>query len=568
MAAQATDTAATPARSQSVGSLMDLVPPAERRIRDLVSEDSKQSPKRKLEVTVSTENANMSNSGAKRKERPVKAASNNKEMSSEAPELTPAPPSGDATTNMELPKQDGLVCNNVTPVKDSNVEKADVESQDVDLSLQGAACTELIEQSKINDAVNKEKKKVMVKKKTKVDKITPAVNEDTSNNNAHTEEDSVNNKENQRNNHAAEVADSDKKEDTKIPMKRRVTVKKKPVSDKTTTAAPEATATATTPTVTTVEDTKPTMKQQEPEVLPESIEEQPEETKETKTTTEDKSKTDDAQTPAKSVERRRSKIFETAEKFQSLLTNNDSKTSVLEKPKKIFIPGVNVGGFKKEFERKASLTTTAAPDVKKVMSKKAVPSQTSVTLKTDEQSATATVDEQQSPSAVTNNVQTRTTVTGSTEQPTQPAAEDNEETKQRMKNAVSIISNAISKEGTRKSKSRPCMAKKPPVPFGINGRSASGSIGMGPLPFSPALESPDENSVQSTSSEIALKSATLPRRKTTKAEIQLDYPPPKPATMEFRTEMAHRIEPAQPEVKTQTPRSQIIMPVNNRIRYI
>lgn len=559
MAAQATDTAATPARSQSVGSLMDLVPPAERRIRDLVSEDGKQSPKRKLEVTVSTENANMSNSGAKRKERPVKAAaSNNKEMSSE-------PLSGDATANMELPKQDGLVCNNVTqpPVKDNNVEKAAaVESQDADLSLQGAACTELVEQSKINDAVNKEKKKVIVKKKTKVDKITPAVNEDTSSNNAHTAEDSVSNKENQRNNHAAEIADSDKKEDTKIPMKRRVTVKKKPISDKTTTA------TATTPTVTSVEDTKPTtMKQQEPQVLPEPIEEQPEETKETKTTTEDKSKTDDAQTPAKSVERRRSKIFETAEKFQSLLTNNDSKTSVLEKPKKIFIPGVNVGGFKKEFERKASLTTTAAPDLKKVMSKKAVvPSQTSVTLKTDEQSVSATVDEQQSPSAVTNNV------TGSTEQPTQPAAaaEDNEETKQRMKNAVSIISNAISKEGTRKSKSRPCMGKKPPVPFGINGRSASGSIGMGPLPFSPALESPDENSssVQPASADIALKSATLPRRKTTKAEIQLDYPPPKPATMEFRTEMAHRIEPAQPDIKTQTPRSQIIVPVNNRIRYI
>lgn len=50
------------------------------------------------------------------------------------------------------------------------------------------------------------------------------------------------------------------------------------------------------------------------------------------------------------ADRRRSRIFETAEKFQSLSTPNS------EKQKKIVIPGVSVGNFKKEFERKASLT--------------------------------------------------------------------------------------------------------------------------------------------------------------------------------------------------------------------
>lgn len=50
-------------------------------------------------------------------------------------------------------------------------------------------------------------------------------------------------------------------------------------------------------------------------------------------------------------ERRKSRIFEAAEKFQSMsATNND-------KVKKIVIPGVSVGNFKKEFERKASLTS-------------------------------------------------------------------------------------------------------------------------------------------------------------------------------------------------------------------
>lgn len=56
---------------------------------------------------------------------------------------------------------------------------------------------------------------------------------------------------------------------------------------------------------------------------------------------------------AKLVERRRSKIFETAEKFNQL-----SSTTENEKPKKIFIPGVNVGGAKRAFERKASLSST------------------------------------------------------------------------------------------------------------------------------------------------------------------------------------------------------------------
>lgn len=58
-----------------------------------------------------------------------------------------------------------------------------------------------------------------------------------------------------------------------------------------------------------------------------------------------------------SSERRRSRIFETAEKFEG---NNNGGPSAVEKPKKIVIPGVSVGSFKKEFERKASLTTLPA----------------------------------------------------------------------------------------------------------------------------------------------------------------------------------------------------------------
>lgn len=63
------------------------------------------------------------------------------------------------------------------------------------------------------------------------------------------------------------------------------------------------------------------------------------------------------------AERRKSRILETAEKFQQMnnSANNGSSQSPAapnEKPKKIVIPGVSVGSYKKEFERKASATST------------------------------------------------------------------------------------------------------------------------------------------------------------------------------------------------------------------
>lgn len=54
---------------------------------------------------------------------------------------------------------------------------------------------------------------------------------------------------------------------------------------------------------------------------------------------------------SKPAERRKSRVFEAAEKFQNANNQNNDKL------KKIIIPGVSVGSFKKEFERKASLTS-------------------------------------------------------------------------------------------------------------------------------------------------------------------------------------------------------------------
>lgn len=69
----------------------------------------------------------------------------------------------------------------------------------------------------------------------------------------------------------------------------------------------------------------------------------------------------------KPVERRRSKIFETAEKFNQLSSTADN-----EKPKKIFIPGVNVGGAKRAFERKASLSSVTTPSPTKTSASKVI----------------------------------------------------------------------------------------------------------------------------------------------------------------------------------------------------
>lgn len=60
-------------------------------------------------------------------------------------------------------------------------------------------------------------------------------------------------------------------------------------------------------------------------------------------------------TIVKPAEKRRSRILETAEKFQNMNNQNN------EKYKKFSIPGVSVGNFKKEFERKASLTQPTEP---------------------------------------------------------------------------------------------------------------------------------------------------------------------------------------------------------------
>lgn len=114
-----------PTRSQSVGSLMELQTPAERRIKDLITDESKASPKRKLETAISTDQANLARDG-KKKDKIVK----------------------------ENTVADISVCSSPldrsrtqTLTKDMEVEASN-QPEVADPQLEGAACAEILEAAK------------------------------------------------------------------------------------------------------------------------------------------------------------------------------------------------------------------------------------------------------------------------------------------------------------------------------------------------------------------------------------------------------------------------------------
>lgn len=230
------------------------------------------------------------------------------------------------------------------------------------------------------------------------------------------------------------------------------------------------------------------------------------------------------------TERRRSKIYETAEKFQNANQAND-------KLKKIVIPGVSVGSFKKEFERKASLTSTNLPtpsgerklSLEKQGSdssggqptptesrKSSIGDSENVITPTEEkisniQNVKATADEptvsNDSKSSLTsfsleearrsmeNSIallnQAKTESNNELDQlcaktKNVVVLEENKDRQEKLKSAREIIGNAI-------PVGRMCMGvRKPPVPFGLNGRSISGSV----VPSPTAASKPERRSVR------------------------------------------------------------------------
>ncbi|KAL1509473.1 hypothetical protein ABEB36_004199 [Hypothenemus hampei] len=539
-----------PARSQSVGSIIELTTP-ERRIIDMINEE-KFASKRKLENTLSTDRLRTGSSHREKilKENTVADISLHGTIREDQED-----------TNMsELPPLNKSVTQTITKEKEMDVEPV----------IEGAACQEIMEEAKEKEnALAKKSPSVSKVKRTQSSansKVLEGINEIPSQENL---PDKENKTQTQPVNKEVEAIKGVEK-----PSVNKKIIKKKVLSDKNENDKE-----------TKIENPKEEAALKNKEVDKSHIKENGSTVpmQEKSTVNQEKSEISSKQP----TERRKSRIFEAAEKFQSLISPTETKSAApFDKPKKILLPGVSVDGFKKEFERKSSLTSSTPVKLKS----NSVPKKTLI----DKQKSEEEKVEPASGKTITNVLESKqlenqvpkTELKVENDASKKQEAGKTEDARQdKVKNAVSIISNALDKEGARKSKSRPTMMRKPPVPFGVSGRSASGNIGtigplsppiqtMGPKPFvrpcyenklftSEAKQVKDEPAQQNTeepqtsNAEITLKSATLPRRKTTKAQIQLNYPTPKPAQMEFRTEAAHNMEAAPSQI-----RSEMVVPVS------
>jgi len=234
------------------------------------------------------------------------------------------------------------------------------------------------------------------------------------------------------------------------------------------------------------------------------------------TVVDEPTKAEDEPAPPKNTERRKSKIFETAEKFNNLA---ESKTAP-DKNRKVFIPGVKVSDAKAAFERKSSLT----PAVEKKPAQPSPPT----TPPTPTPQPAPELKPEPKPDQV---------------DPEQVKREL--ENRKKVKDAVDIIGRKLSLK-----------KKLPPL---MTNLSDSGSVGSPGSPGSPSAADPatgmktvrvqvapndirlatiqvstpqaskfpgesplkaaPEEPRKSSKVEITLKSATLPRRKTSQPEV-------------------------------------------------
>lgn len=263
----------------------------------------------------------------------------------------------------------------------------------------------------------------------------------------------------------------------------------------------------------------------------------------------------------KPVERRRSKIFETAEKFNQMASCIEN-----EKPKKIFIPGVNVGGAKRVFERKASLTSSTVSPVKHNTSKVII--DVPVDKKNDKvedklkfsQASTVDIDEKSNKrddakkravdiiSGAIGKPPVVRKVNGSP--PTSPQSQESKKIGLKIPVAPNDVRSATVMVST------PTETK-----FSFDNNSVSSNV---PVPAMCEVPTNDNSQIDepkvSSKMEITLKSATLPRpRKTSKAEITLSGNKI-PDTAAFKSEVEAKVD-AFPPQKLRTQRSEVAFPV-------
>lgn len=293
---------------------------------------------------------------------------------------------------------------------------------------------------------------------------------------------------------------------------------------------------------------------------------------------------DDA--PSKPMERRKSKVFETAEKFLT----NEPRSPTQEKPKKVFIPGVKVSDFAKAFERRSSVPAT--PVLKSSPSKKLVIKDTTEKNKEEKSKESEKLPEtkkedkvsSQSENQTENSSENKNEDVEKPQEEHKPTEIDDDKIKKLKESARNIISNALVEEERKKIKKQ---ILKPPVPKAksedLENKKKALTLQIGKetatvevhtpentkFLFEPGNEASSENKEnietpkekKTAKVEITLKSNTLPR-KTSKAEIQLASPPQQQGkdSGNFRTEVEHRV--GDPSSLFSTQRSEVAFPVS------
>ncbi|KAJ8666845.1 hypothetical protein QAD02_008507 [Eretmocerus hayati] len=284
--------------------------------------------------------------------------------------------------------------------------------------------------------------------------------------------------------------------------------------------------------------------------------------------------------PKPSTERRRSKIFETAEKFNQLASPVEP-----EKPKKIFIPGVNVGGAKLAFERKASLSSATVPQTIKAPVAKViidVPT-TTPTVPTapdkkpeNDKATTADVDlkekERKREEEKKRAVDIITGALGkppmqrrlSGSPPVTPLTTDPKKLGLRIPLGPNDLRNATVTVSTPTETKFPLDSRPELQARGVPVSNPSTPVQEQMPPSTPATPATEEPKKCSSKVEITLKSATLPRpRKTSRAEITLSgRPSDSAAAAAFRSEVEAKVDAFPGHQRLLTQRSEVAFPVS------
>ncbi|KAG5671704.1 hypothetical protein PVAND_001887 [Polypedilum vanderplanki] len=585
-------------KSHSVGSIVEIAETeAERRILDMVAAggeaalmpsptrtitpqeasiqaSQQQQTKRKLEPTISTENAT---GGAKKKEKPISELKNDSSSKQQSiPEVMEidtessspsSPPSKEETKEKKvIKKKKGDDEQQAEIAKEEKVEEKAENVQDVQESLKKIEelCDELMEKTDKNNKIDeKPQKQVDVIQSTPTSTSTLGTATTTTNSSTSSSLSTFNSAPVKTPSPtAALIAQPSKVDDVKKEAIKKISspVKRDMVKHKTSDLSNALTslAAASKESSMTPQQTKSTVQvaanaNDRKSSLPEDAGNNAPVAKPT------------------TVEKRRSRILETAEKFQNMNNQNN------EKYKKFSIPGVSVGSFKKEFERKASDASSSVSNIKKSIDTRRdlndnnnkVPQDDKVIKSNNENSndrpnsnasSTSKISEELNQSDSKNSVHSFSL----------------EEARRSMENSIALLQRAKNESrskdvdnlcaktesftiqqrsdsnGSNNEREKKLQAAREiiggviqspnstPTPF-----KTSSSRGVVPESVKVIDNSPEPQETTKTShAEITLKSATLPRpRKPTKMEIQVEIKPKvdQSQSTKFSSEIHHQV---------------------------